>query len=313
MQGKALSLAPIGSIREEWATRMHYSTANALRVQLRKVPRMKPLIEVLGAWSLVPALAMLAATASAASFAEHPIVVAINHGSCKAAVKLINLQVASNDAQTAFLAARMLDEGICVLKDPVAATPYFSRAADLGDHNAALDYAAKVGLGEGAEQRYERAGSLCRTGGLDPQGRMSSYSLGYACTVSAVAARLLRESLPQGAFLIGGGPAVVEFDPATAVMRVRSTPQVGMGDAAIGFHMRRPLINAQQEIDKAWHSAMAAVPKPDAARLDEQSVELPIDLDTSLEAGRKAAQAGDTQALHPLTRGELVPELQPRP
>ena len=197
--------------------------------------------------------------------------------------------------------------------DANAATQYFSRAADLGDHSAALDYAAKVGLGEGAEQHYERAGSLCRAAGLDPQGKSSSYSLGYACTLSSVAGKLLRESLPQGAFLTGGGPAVVEFNPASVEMRVRSTPPVAVGDAAIGFHMRRPLINAPQEIQKAWRSAMAAVPKPDAARLDNQSVELPVDVDSTLEAGRKAAQQGDAQVMHPLFPGEVVPELLPRP
>ncbi len=283
-----------------------------MRVHPPNVGRMKPFLEVLALWSLVPALAVITSAASAAS-SENAIVVAVTHGACKAAVKLINLQVASNDGQSAFLAARMLDEGICVLPDAIAAAQYFSRAADLGDHTAALDYAAKVGLGEGAEQHYERAGSLCRTAGLDPRGKLSSYSLGYACTLSSVAGKLLRESLPQGAFLIGGGPALVEFNPASVEMRVRSTPPVAVGDAAIGFHMRRPLINAPQEIDKAWRSAMGAVPKPDAARLDNQSVELPVDVDTTLEAGRKAAQQGDAQVLHPLFPGEFVPELMPRP
>jgi hypothetical protein len=283
-----------------------------MRVRLPGGGLMRTSFALLGVRSLVPTLAVMT-VASAASVSQQPVVVAVTHGACKEAVKLINLQMASNDGKTAFLAARMLDEGICVLPDPIAAAQYFSRAAEMGDHNAALDYAAKVGSDEGSEQHYERAGSLCRSAGLDPQGKLSSYSLGYACTLSSVAGKLLRESLPLGAFLTGGGPALVEFIPASGQMRVHSTPQVGLGNAAIGFHMRRPLVNAQQEIDQAWRNAISAVPKPDAARLDNQPVELPLDVDTTLEAGRKAAQQSDAQVLHRLFPGELVPELMAHP
>jgi TPR repeat protein len=89
--------------------------------------------------------------ASATALSSHPLIVAVRLGDCNAAVKLVNPIVNSNDDQTAFLAGRMLDEGICVKKDPVAATDFFARAADLGDKSAALDYATKVGLGTGTE------------------------------------------------------------------------------------------------------------------------------------------------------------------
>jgi TPR repeat protein len=215
-----------------------------------------------------------------------PLVVAIRHGDCVTAVKLVNAQVSSNDDQTPFVAGRMLDEGLCVKKDAAAATPYFARAVDLGNRSAKLDYAAKVGLREGTEQSYEIAGDTCRSAGFDPQAKLSHYSLGYACTVLGVADKLLRETLPERAFLPGSA-ALVEFTPASAEMRIRSTPQVGRGDASTGSIVRRPLVDAEQVIKKAWRDALAAVPKPDATRLDNQTVELSLDVDMTLETDRE--------------------------
>jgi hypothetical protein len=248
----------------------------------------------------------LAAPAAATSLSSHPVVIAIRRGDCVAAVKLLNPDVELNDDQSAFLAARMLDEQICVQKDTVAATHFFARAADLGDQEAALDYAAKVGLGDGIDQSYERAGRLCRAAGLDTQGRLTAYSLGYACTVRGLADELMRQSLPKGAFR-PGAPAVarVEFSPASSQMRVRATPAVAAADAATGSNLRKPLVNAEQEIEKAWRSAMAAVPKPDSAQLDDQSVELPLDLDLTLEDSR--ALVRNTQPLGTLVQGDVRP------
>ena len=47
--------------------------------------------------------------------------------------------------------------------------------------------------------------------GIDPKSQVSFYSLGYACTVRAVAGRLQRESSPTGAFHTPTAPAIVEF------------------------------------------------------------------------------------------------------
>jgi len=55
--------------------------------------------------------------------------------------------------------------------DPEAATHFFAKAAELGDRNGTLDFAAKVGLGQGVEQDYQRAGELCRAAGVDPKNR----------------------------------------------------------------------------------------------------------------------------------------------
>jgi TPR repeat protein len=184
----------------------------------------------------------------------------------------------------------MLDEGIYVKKDPVAATQYFAHAANMGYPAAALDYAAKVGLGEGTAQNYEGAGNLCHTAGLDPQNQVSRYALGYACTVRGIAGKLLRETLPQGAFRPGTGEALIEFSPSTSQMRVRSTPKVGRGEMATGSNIRRPLVDAQEEIDKAWRDALAQVPKPDAAQLGSQTIEMPLDVDMTLEVGRAPAE-----------------------
>jgi TPR repeat protein len=91
--------------------------------------------------------ASFAVPAATSRLMTHPIVIAVRHGSCQAAVNLVNPRVNSNDDQTAFLAGRMLDEGICVHRDSEAATDFFARAADLGDHLAILDYATQIGLG----------------------------------------------------------------------------------------------------------------------------------------------------------------------
>jgi TPR repeat protein len=254
------------------------------------------------AWG-VAAIALglqLPTPASATALSSHPLVVAVRHGDCDAAVKLVNPVVNLNDDQTAFLAGRMLDEGICVKKDPIAAVDFFARAADLGDKDAALDYATKVGLGAGTGQSYERAGDLCRVSGFDPQGRSSRYSLGYACTVSGLAAELLREKLPPAAF---GSPAavIVDFSPASAQMHIRVTPHVRLGDAPTGSTLRKPVVDAQEAIEKAWRDAVAAVPKPDAKQLDDQVLELTLDVDTMLENSRAPSHsdAGNFQHIPP--------------
>jgi hypothetical protein len=250
----------------------------------------------------------LTTTASAIGQASHPIVVAIMRGDCAAAVKLLNPVVASNDGQTSFLAGRMLDEGICVQRNPVAAAHFFERAAGLGDKNAALDYAAKVGLGVGSEQSYERAGDLCREAGLDPEARLSRYSLGYVCTLRAVAGRLLRTTLPRGAF-IGAPPTVLlDFTPGSAQLHIRTMPHVKQMDAPTGSNLRVPLVNAQQEIEGAWRSAVAGVPKPDAAQLDNQVFQVSLDVDTTLEGGREGTRENtNAQPFRSLLPGDIIP------
>ena len=244
--------------------------------------------------------------ASATALSSHPLIVAVRNGDCNAAVKLVNPNVTLNDEQTAFLAARMLDEGICVKKDPVAATDFFAHAADLGDKSAAFDYATKVGLGTGTEQSYERAGDLCRITGIDPQARSSRYSLGYACTVSGVAAELLREKLPAAAFQGSPAAVIVDFSPASAQMHIRATPHVRLADPSTGSNLRKPVVDAQQEIEKAWRNAVAAVPKPDAKLLDNQVVELSLDVEMVLENSRGSSPR-DPQSFQHLSPGDVRP------
>jgi hypothetical protein len=233
-------------------------------------------------------------------------VIAVRRGDCEAAVKLLKPDVMLNDVQTAFVTGRMLDEGICVQKNTTAAAHFFARASDLGDKSAELDYGAKVGLGHGAAQDYARAGDLCRDAGLDPQAHLSRYSLGYACTVSVVAAKLLRATLPKNAFY-GIKPVVlVDFSPASAQMQIRATPHVQLGEAATGSNLRVPLVNAPVEIEKAWRDAIAAVPKPDATQLENQAVQLPLDVDTTLEGGRAVLNTG-AQPFRTVLPGDVMP------
>jgi hypothetical protein len=228
----------------------------------------------------------MATLAWGAPLASHPIAAAVRHSDCEAAINLVKSGVGSKDQQALFLGGRMLDEGICVVQNHAAAAEYFQIAAKLGDPEGSLEYAAKVGLGEGAEQSYERAGELCRAAGLDPRARLSSYSLGYVCTLRSVAARLLRVQLPAGAFKPGTGSTRVEFNPASSKMRVVSTPQVGRKAApAVGRLIADPLVDAPRTIESAWRVAVDDVPKPDAARLEAQDIELSLDTETILENG----------------------------
>jgi hypothetical protein len=259
---------------------------------------------------LMASAAASSVPALATTLASNPVVLAVRHGDCDGAVKLVNSELTANDEQTDFVAGRMLDEGVCVKKDPVAAAHFFARAADLGDKSAIIDYGAKIGLGEGVEQSYERAGIVCRSGGLDPQAKLPTYSLGYACTVGALAGELLRVSLPKGAFRPNGGTLVVAFSPASGSLTIKSTPVVGIADVSTGSNLRPPLIDAPKEINKAWHDAVAAVPKPDPTHLDDETVVLPIDVDMTLEVGREALNRVDSRIFGTLQRGDIGPRPQ---
>jgi hypothetical protein len=255
--------------------------------------------------ALITLGATFAAPSPAALQTANPIVIAVRHGDCKAAAKIINTEARFSDSQIDFLAGRMLDEGICVAEDHASAARYYEHSAELGDRSAALDYAEKLGLGEGAAQNYERAGETCRTAGMDPQHQLSNYSLGYACTLRGLAGKLLRVSLPSGAFLPTAGAAVqIDFTPAAEKIHIRATPQVGSAGVATGSLIARPLVDARAVIENAWHSAQTSAPPPDASRLDSQVIELSLDVDNTLEAGRAAGQAGTQETLHPLLPGD---------
>lgn len=240
----------------------------------------------------------------AAPISAHPIAAALKRGDCGAAVDLANRGAASNDGQATYLAGRMLQEGVCVQKDFAAAGRFFARASDLGERDSSLEYAAKVGLGgDGFEQSYERAGQICRAAGVDPQARSSLYSLGYACTLRSVAGLYLRTKLPAGALIPDSGPLLVEFSPASGELKVRAMPQVAHDDPPLGTTLRRPRVNAREKTEQAWQHALAIVPKPEAARLDEQAVELSLDVDMTLESRSELTEtSGASHSISPLQR-----------
>jgi hypothetical protein len=158
-----------------------------------------------------------------------------------------------------------------------------------------------LGIGEGAEQSDERAGEICRAAGVDPQRRLSRYSLGYACTAASVAAEQLRTSLPRGAFQ-PGGVVLIELTPAGAQLRILATAPVALSDAATGSNVRRPVIDAQREVTRALRDALTAVPRADPALLDKLPVEVPLDVDMTLETAA-AGRPGSPGALLP---GDVV-------
>jgi hypothetical protein len=256
------------------------------------------------AWVLAAAMLPAGAFAApAASQQSRDVVRAITRGDCDAALQLANEGMRSNDAQTIFTLGRMLAEGICVEPDVAGATVYFSHAAAQGLPAAEIEYGLQVGLGEGVEQSYERAGDLCRKGGLELQGGGSSlYSLGYLCTVRGLVSRRLRETLPRGAIPPGGRAARVSFNPASGSMQIRAIPRVAsVADTTTGTFVQRPIIDAQSAIDRAWRDALSAVPKPDAAQLENKGTELSLDLDMAIEAGGGGGRA------HLLPNSQLMP------
>jgi TPR repeat protein len=250
----------------------------------------------------------LAAHVAATPLAANPIAAAVRHGNCEAAVDLINNGATAKDGQSAYVVGRMLDEGICVRQNIEAAARFFAQGSDLGDSASSLEYGAKVGLGEGTEQSYDRAGEICRHAGLDPQVRMSAYSLGYACTVRGVAGRLLRERLPPDAFRPGGALRVA-FNPASLDMSIEETPRVAREtDASTGTMVRRALVDARHEIEEAWQNALGMVPKPDAKRLASQPIDLSLDVDMTLEIRRQSSAPQKRNLdLRSLMPGELGP------
>ena len=214
--------------------------------------------------------------------AVRPVITAIQRGDCDRAVKVANDGVASDDGGMAFLVGRMVNEGICTPRRPEAAAPFFELALTLGVTDSTIDWATKIGLGNGVQQSYERAGEVCRTGGVDPQARMSRYALGYACTLGGVSAEQLRTTLPRGA--LEPGAAWVAFTPSTGALEIRKVPRTLIAEADTGTRVHRPPVDVTREIHRAWTQAMARVPRPDATILDPLTVEVPIDLDATLEA-----------------------------
>lgn len=238
-----------------------------------------------------------------------PAVSAVRSHDCRKAVKAITDAIgSSNPVSSIFFGGRMLDEGICVARDPVRAAGYFERASGLGDANAQLEYAAKIGLGEGAQQDYVLAGQKCHEAGMDPGGLVPLYSLGYSCTVSRVAGRLLRESLPRGAFLLPTEPAVVEFNPVSSTLTIVSAPTARRGEAPLGQFIGPILVDPNDAIKKAWRTALSTVPKPSAESLSPELIRMNLDVDATLESNR----ASSSTAQNHLTPGELhMPVLKP--
>lgn len=221
-----------------------------------------------------------------------PVVSAIMHRDCTKAVSALNSVADAPDAKhayTLFVGGRMLAEGICTVKDPAQASAYFERSASYGDLNATLEYGTEIGLGVGASQDYASAGKECREGGLDVGGSVSAYSLGYACTVRGMAGRLLRASLPKGAFRLPTEPAVVEFNPATSKFKIVSAPAAAkFADAPSGSLIAPAVVNPTQVITRAWKKAESSVPKPDKQNLTSEVIRMSLDIDATLEGGALA-------------------------
>jgi hypothetical protein len=237
--------------------------------------------------------ALLAAATDSPSSRE--LLKAVTQGDCDAAIRLGNADLQSNDAQASLLVGRMVVAGVCVQPDQTLAAAYFSHAAALGLPDALIEYGVQVGLGTGVDQSYERAGDLCKRGGVAPPAdHWSLYSLGYVCTVRGEASRRLRQGLPRGAFVPNSGAAQVSFNPVSGAMQIRSTPRVASQQNTTGSAIHQRLFDARAVIGEAWKQALDAVPKPDVTRLDDQKLELTLDVDNAID-GRASGGQSDSR------------------
>jgi hypothetical protein len=80
-------------------------------------------------------------------------------------------------------------------------------------------------------------------------------------------------------------------------------PPVGRRQPVTGSFIGQPVIDANEEIDKAWREALQMVPVPAAARAETHSAALAIDVDMTLERGRERLP----QSLQRLLPGEVHP------
>ncbi len=253
-----------------------------------------------------------AVMATDAPLSQNPVALAVQHGDCADALKLVKRDIEANDSQSVFIAGRMIDEGLCVKRNSEIATSFFAHAAGLGEQAAKLDYAAKIGLGEGATQDYVNAGSQCRAAGLDPQKQLSDYSLGFVCTVRGITSRLLRESLPANTFQkTAGARARLEFNPAAGQMFVRASTPITETEPGVGSRIALPLVNIQKEVVKAWQKALEKAAKPDATRLENRLVEVILDLDLTLEQATNSARRQSSTDLSPLETWDVIHSSMP--
>jgi hypothetical protein len=71
-----------------------------------------------------------------------------------------------------------------------------------------------------------------------------------------------------------------------------------------GSYFGKPMFDAKGVITKAWNQALAQVPKPEAARLDDRTLELPLDVAMSIEG---AGTSNTAAKLPGIAEGVLMP------
>ena len=91
-------------------------------------------------------------------------------------------------------------------------------------------------------------------------------------------------------------------------MQIRSTPHVARGEPETGSNLSKAKIDARTEIDKAWKNALAVVPKPDQAKLDNKTIELALDVEMTIESGKDPKRGGPQGTI---LQGEIIPTRHP--
>jgi hypothetical protein len=194
---------------------------------------------------------------------------------CDTTAKTLQVGLDAKDPEALYSAGRLYDEGACVKQDAALATQLLLQAARAGHNDAKLLVAAKVGLGDGAEQDYELAGSLLREARDLPikvDGDVNNYTLGYAFTALRTMQRdfLYPKALADQRVI---GTAEIRFSTKDANFEYGSFRRSANSDQPpVGTRVDRAKAPMTEAISLAGRSALSRMKQPDAAKLSAARV-----------------------------------------
>ena len=214
-------------------------------------------------------LVLIAATLVAAAFApmaaaEVPAArAALAAGDCKSVGEAINEGLGRNEAEAFFIAGALYDVGTCVEADPARAARLYRRAIDLGDGDAAPSLAMLYGSGRGVPQDYAMAHLVFHddkpAAGDAGASKAELAALGYAETLARLAVRDVVYPVTANSKGIEGNMDVVVTPGGDRIDFTAVHIGVEAGSNLARTH------DFTDQIDTAYRSAMARVPRPEPA------------------------------------------------
>jgi hypothetical protein len=102
-----------------------------------------------------------------------------------------------------------------------------------------------------------------------------------------------------------GAHARLEFNPVPGQLFVRAATPIAEGEPSVASRIRLPLVDIKKVVENAWHKALEKAAKPDAARLENQLVEVILDLDLTLEQSANLAHRQSPEDIRPLESWDI--------